>query len=68
MEKSSRTAVPASMSRRLRAAIEALTHEHPRLGAVAVGYRSGDDFASRLDRAIERSGNVPKLIELKSDQ
>jgi hypothetical protein len=55
------------MSRRLRAAIEALPMEHPRLGAVAVGYLSGEDFAARLERAIERSGKAPKLIELKSD-
>jgi hypothetical protein len=52
------------MSRRTRAAIEAMPHEHPRLGAVAVGYLSGDDFASRLGRAIERSSKI-KLIELK---
>jgi hypothetical protein len=29
--------VKQPMSRRLRAAIEALPHEHPRLGAVAIG-------------------------------
>ena len=52
---------------RLRAAIEALPHEHLRLGAVAVGYLSGDDFAARLDRCIERASKAPKLIELKSD-
>jgi hypothetical protein len=37
------------------------------LGAVAVGYLSGDDFAARLDRCIERASKAPKLIELKSD-
>jgi hypothetical protein len=43
------------MSRRLRAAIEALPHEHPRLGAVAIGSMNGEDFAALLDRAIARS-------------
>jgi len=28
---------------------------------------NGQDFASMLERAIERSGKAPKLIELKSD-
>jgi hypothetical protein len=60
--------VKQPMSRRLRAAIEALPHEHPRLGAVAIGSMSGQDFASMLERAIERSGKGPKLIELKSDR
>jgi hypothetical protein len=60
--------VKQPMSRRMLAAIEALPHETPRLGAVAVGNLSGGDFASRLERAIERSGKAPKLIELKSDQ
>jgi hypothetical protein len=53
------------MSRRLRAAIEALPHEHPRLGAVAVGHMNGHDFAAMLERAIERSskGREAKQIE-----
>ena len=51
------------MSRRLRAAIEAMPHEHPRLGAVAIGSLTGTDFASALDRALERSG---KLLEVKA--
>ena len=49
------------MSRRLRAAIEALPHEHPRLGAVAVGSMNGEDFAKMLDRAIERSGRARQI-------
>jgi hypothetical protein len=45
-------------TRRMRAAIEAMPHEHPRLGAVAVGSMNGEDFASLLERAIQRSGKV----------
>jgi hypothetical protein len=49
------------MSRRMRAAIEAMPHEHPRLGAVAV--MTGNDIATLLDRAIARSNAVMKIIE-----
>lgn len=52
------------MSRRLRAAIEALPHEHPRLGAVAIGSMNGQDFAAMLDRAIERSGKRMELTAI----
>jgi hypothetical protein len=51
------------MSRRLRAAIEALPHETPRLGAIATASMNGQDFASMLERAIERSGKAPLMIE-----
>jgi len=53
------------MSRRMRAAIEALQHEHPRLQATATTNMSGQDFASVLERAIQRSlaGKPVKLIE-----
>jgi biotin carboxylase len=56
--------VKQPMSRRMRAAIEALPHEHPRLGAVAIGSMNGQHFASMLERAIERSAKA-KLIELQ---
>src|ERR1700751_1677807 len=59
--------VKQPMSRRLRAAIEALPHEHPRLGAVAIGSMNGQDFASMLEKAIERSGRG-KLIEARPVQ
>jgi hypothetical protein len=49
------------MSRRLRAAIEAMPHEHPRLGAVAIGTMNGADLAVMLDRPIERSGNAREV-------
>jgi hypothetical protein len=56
------------MSRRMRAAIEALQHEHPRLQAIATTHMSGQDFASALERAIQRSlaGKPIKLIEAQA--
>jgi hypothetical protein len=53
------------MSRRMRAAIEALQHEHSRLQATATTNMSGQDFASVLERAIQRSlaGKPIKLVE-----
>jgi hypothetical protein len=47
---------------RMRAAIESLPFENPRMSTVAVGYLTGNDFASRLERAVEASGKA-KLIE-----
>ena len=49
-------------SKRIRAATEALPHESPRMSAVSVGYYTGNDFATRLDRCIDRSERA-KLIE-----
>ena len=46
----------------MRAMIELLPFHAPKLTADGVGYLTGEDFASRLDRAIERS-NGAKLIE-----
>jgi hypothetical protein len=46
-----------------------LPHEHPRLGAVAIGSMNGNDFARMLERAIKRSGKVleVKQIELTAE-
>ncbi len=49
----------------MRAAIESLPFENPKLSAVAVDYMAGQDFASRLERAIARS-NGARLIEAKA--
>jgi hypothetical protein len=46
----------------LRMLIELLPFHMPKLSAVGVGYLTGDDFASRLERAVDRS-NRAKLIE-----
>jgi hypothetical protein len=52
---------------RMRAAIEALPFEAPKLTAIATAELNGNTFAELLDRAIERSQR-PKLIDAKSEQ
>src|SRR6516165_6492825 len=47
---------------RMRAAIESLPFENPRLSAVGVGCLTNDTFAERLDRAI-RASDRARLIE-----
>ena len=39
----------------MRAAIECLQFEVPKVSAVAVSHMNGQDFASALERAIQRS-------------
>jgi len=53
--------VTQPMSRRMQAAMAALPHEHPKLGAVATLNMSGDDFAALLERAVERSQTAPSF-------
>jgi hypothetical protein len=49
----------------MRAAIEALPFESPKLSATAV--LSSEDFADRLERAIARSGvRMPRTIDAKA--
>ena len=53
---------------RVRCAIEALPFENPKVSAVAVSHMNGQDFASALERAIQRSKsplalNAPAVIE-----
>src|SRR5215467_2615378 len=57
-----------STSVRMRAAIECLPFENPKLSATAISTMDGKSFAEALDRAIERSKsplalNAPAVIE-----
>jgi hypothetical protein len=42
----------------MRAAIESLPYENPKLSAVTVGHLTGEDFYNRLERAIRASERV----------
>jgi hypothetical protein len=54
----------------MRAAIEALAFENPRMSAVSVGYLTGEDFNSRLERAVERSNKVieARAVEIEDHE
>ena len=45
----------------MRAAIESLPYETPKLSAAAIGHFEGKTFAEALERAIERSKGPPML-------
>jgi hypothetical protein len=49
------------MSLRMRAAIEALPFEVPKLSATAIATLDGKTFAEALERCIERSKSPPML-------
>jgi hypothetical protein len=51
----------------MRMLIELLPFHLPKLSAIAVGRLTGEDFASRLDRAVDAS-NRAKLIEARPVQ
>ncbi len=54
----------------MRMLIEMLPFVAPKLSAVAINALNGQDFASRLDRCIERSNaaRFPRLIEAKANE
>jgi hypothetical protein len=54
------------MSTRMRAAIEALPFEKPKLSATAIASIDGATFAQALERCIERSRNPPMLNSPKT--
>ena len=61
------------LNTRLRAAIEAAPYRHPKLAVTAHGHFEGKDFATQLERAIERSRQplplpAPKTIEHSSSE
>jgi hypothetical protein len=58
---------PKFSAQQMRAAIEALPYENPKLSAVALTSMSEHYFALRLERAIARSegARMPKLLEAR---
>jgi hypothetical protein len=50
---------PTSM--RMRAAIESLPYENPKLSATAIATMDGQSFADALERCIARSQSPPQL-------
>ena len=56
------------LNARMRAAIEALPYENPKLSAVAHGHFEGKDFATQLERAIERSNQPVPLLDPPAEQ
>jgi hypothetical protein len=47
------------------AAMAALPHEHPKLGAVATLSMNSNDFATLLERSIERSGKTAEVRQIE---
>jgi hypothetical protein len=50
------------MQRRMKAAEAAAAYVHPKLSAMAVSTMTAEDFAARLERAIQRSMNPPPRL------
>jgi len=46
---------------RMRAAIECLPYENPKVSAVAISHMDSQSFAEALDRCIARSNSPPRL-------
>jgi hypothetical protein len=53
------------MTRRMRAAEFALQFEHPKPRAIAIASMNGRDFASLLEKAIERSGKECEVKQIE---